>query len=85
MKLIFCPRCQDIFSLREVVRTCTCGYISGRYVDNVNAEISKYAIPLGIANSSFLNALLNRPTNGMGIEFDAFVIPRVCSSIVQDK
>lgn len=57
MKLVFCPLCYDIVSLRRKIRTCACGKSAGVYVDSSRAVISGEAIPIGIANSSFGSAL----------------------------
>lgn len=38
-------------------------------------------MPLGIANSSFIDALKNQPEEGMGKRFEAFVIPKQCPTL----
>lgn len=81
MKLIYCPTCGDIIRLTYVDKSCDCGFIHGRYVTGLVAEISKEAIPLGIDNISFLEALEFRPDIGSGWNFEAFVIPRNCPSV----
>lgn len=82
MKLIVCPPCSDVISLRtDGMRYCTCGKSWGRYTDNLNAEIGGAAIPIGFANWAFINALKLRPDDGMGKTFEAFVIPKVCDTI----
>jgi len=81
MKLILCPECQDVVRLTNVRRSCACGKCWGKYVDELNATISKDAIPLGFANRSFTLALMNRPKDGWGYRFDAFVIPEECDTI----
>lgn len=82
MKLLFCPKCADIIALRRELRTCHCGEASGRYIDNLNAEISG-GVPLGIDNRSFLYAVATRPETGLGSRFDAFVIPIQCDSVAE--
>jgi hypothetical protein len=84
MKLIFCPICTDIIRLSHDNSTvyCECKKSSGRYVNQIDAIIYGEAIPLGISNESFSKALRNRPQNGLGIEFKAFVIPVECKSII---
>ena len=58
MKLLYCPNCNDVFSLSNEEKICTCGQCFGWYEDDgLNATISYCAIPLGFHNSSFLNAL----------------------------
>lgn len=82
MKLLYCARCLDVFSLREdETRYCSCGKTSGGYVDSVNAVYSgEYAKPLGFENHSFFEARLNQPKHdtGKGVEFTAFVIAEDC-------
>ena len=85
MKLIFCPNCHDIISLRWELRRCSCGESWGYYRDDgINSVIGGGAIPLGIANDSFTKALKNRPTHGQGERFEAFVIPESCGSVVDE-
>jgi hypothetical protein len=82
MKLVFCPFCHDVFELRpKEWRTCKCGKVGGMYKDNLNAEITKDAIPLGFDNFEFMSALRNRPKKGLGRRFEAFVIPEECPTI----
>ena len=50
MKLLYCPRCLDIVRLMRHERTCECGAVSGRYIDNSNAEYAGGAMPIGLAN-----------------------------------
>jgi hypothetical protein len=87
MKLIFCPKCQDVFKLiAEKVRHCECGHVWGFYAeDGLNAEISAEAVPLGFANTSFAYAMAYRPKSGSGKEFTAFVIPEECDTIHGEK
>lgn len=91
MKLLLCLKCSDIFSLRtEKERTCLCGSTKGKYIDNLNAEISGPCMPIGFANSSFLQALKmqrienfhqKEPTCCEGVDFIAFFIHNCASSI----
>lgn len=79
MKLLFCTYCQDIFKLDTTSRVCKCGRSGGVYLGYTNAVyFGKYAVPLGFANNSLANAILNQPQIGKGLEFTAFVIPRKC-------
>lgn len=58
MKLIFCPECHDLVRLWiGVERSCICGKVSGRYIDNTNAEVSKSAISVAIGNGSLQDAV----------------------------
>jgi len=82
MKLMCCTKCGDVVSLRSDERSCFCGESKGKYKeDGLNAIISGPCIPLGFANSSFINALKNQPERGMGKEFTAFVIQKQCNTI----
>jgi len=85
MKLFYCPKCKSIASLSKEPRFCDCHRSGGVYTDDIHAEIWGAAIPLGIANDSFLQALQERPDKGLGKEFIAFVIPRHCVSIRRDS
>lgn len=86
MKLLFCPRCQDIRKLgdeREV--KCRCGKSGGWYkADGLHAVLTGEAVPIGFANSSFVQALLKRPLAGSGYSFQAFVIPVECETIERE-
>lgn len=77
MKLLLCQDCGDVFNLKREVKTCGCGKTRGQYTDDLNAVYSG-GIPLGFANSTFLEAVLRQPESGMGKEFTAFVIPHEC-------
>ena len=77
MKLLLCPKCSDIFNLQAHVKTCGCGQARGQYIDNINAVYSG-GIPLGFANTTFLEAVRRRPQAGDGNTFTAFVIPVIC-------
>jgi len=82
MKLLFCPKCQDVFKLDYRTKHCNCAHTYGRYLkDGLNAEISEGAIPLGFANGSFVKALQNRPDYDWGERFEAFVIEKNCPTV----
>jgi hypothetical protein len=83
MKLIFCPKCQDIVRLIQTLRKCECGLSWGNCTDELNATIGGYAIPLGLDNSEFKQALQNRPKVGLGSRFDAWVIPHSCGTVAK--
>jgi len=83
MKLLFCNTCRDIVKLSRTTRTCQCGSTGGHYrEDGLNAVYYGPAIPLGFANSSFYEAIDSQPEYGMGINYNAFVIPKVCPTMV---
>lgn len=92
MKLLLCLKCSDVFSLNFKEKTCGCGETKGRYIDELNAEISGNCEPIGFANNSFIDALKmqrienkhydgNKDTCCKGIEFTAFIIPLWASSV----
>lgn len=81
MKLLLCKKCGDVFNLNMSKKSCSCGETCGQYNDSLYAEISGPCIPIGFANSSFLNAIRVRPHSGIGAEFVAFVIPEQCETI----
>jgi len=86
MKLIYCPHCQDVVRLRFERRECECGACFGYYYkDGLHSVIGGDAIPLGFENSTFKYALEHRPTTGMGMTFNAFVIPEKCPTILYDE
>lgn len=82
MKLLFCKHCEDIVKLSYATRYCQCGATGGHYkVDGLNAVYYGPAIPLGFANSSFHEAIDSQPEFGMGTNYNAFVIPKVCPTM----
>ncbi len=83
MKLIFCPYCTDVVRLFPGEwRRCKCKKVGGTYKeDGLHAEITKKAVPLGFNNYQFLLAMSNRPKEGMGERFEAFIIPDKCDTI----
>jgi len=84
MKLILCPTCQDVRKLDYRVVMCNCGASSGWYEDDgLHATIQGRAIPLGFNNSSLVEAIRNRPEDGAGEVFTAFVIPKDCPTVTK--
>ena len=90
MKLLLCRECGDVFSLSRKDKKCSCGQSSGHYTDHLNATITGPSIPIGFANHSFIkslkmqeieNAYQQDPTCCKGVEFTAFFIPEVATSI----
>ena len=81
MKLLLCRKCQDVVRLIQKERSCECGCVKGRYINNIYAEYSgEHAVPLGFANGSFVQAIRNQPKSGWGENFEAFVIPQECET-----
>jgi len=67
--------------MQDEVRTCKCGECSGQYTDDLNAWYKgEQAVPLGFANHSLVNAVVNQPKEGWGEDFKAFVIPESCDT-----
>lgn len=83
MKLIFCPKCGDVLSLRYSFRSCTCSASGGKYLsDGYHAVIEGDAIPLGFNNDAFKKALAkDRSLPQRGILFTAFVIPEAAETV----
>ena len=82
MKLIFCPKCQDVIKLISKMRFCDCKQSSGIVEkDGLNAKIFGESVPLGFQNTSFLTALNSRGDSRWGNTFTAFVIPYNCPTI----
>lgn len=87
MKLLYCRRCRDIIKLSLQLKSCECGACKGMYSDERQAQyVGEFAVPLGIRNSTFLEAINNQPAtnNEDGLSdvfFDAFVIPKVCPTL----
>ncbi len=83
MKLLYCNTCKDTFSLSYTTKTCQCGESGGHYeADGLNATYYGNATPLGFTNGSFNHARERQPEWGNGFEFTAFVIPKVCPTMV---
>jgi len=73
MKLIYCPRCEDIVRLMIWERQCICGASKGRYVDENNAKVTDVAIPIGIDTDQFQDALEQK--NDECKKIDAWFFP----------
>ncbi|MCL2645937.1 MAG: HD domain-containing protein [Phycisphaerales bacterium] len=74
MKLIFCPRCQDVVRLIDQTRRCRCGQSGGRYTNGARAVYFGQAVPLGIINHALRTAIMRRTTTER-TPFGAFVMP----------
>ncbi len=58
MKLLFCEYCHDIFKPgSKSLRSCECGRVKGRYINDEEAEVSPEAISLVISNKSLVQAI----------------------------
>ena len=84
MKLIFCKKCQDAYKLVYEKRTCDCGQTWGYYEeDGLHAVYGgATAVPLGFNNMSLVTGIAFQPTEGAGQRFEAFVIPKVCPTML---
>ena len=83
MKLIWCSVCHDIVKLGMNKRTCQRGRSAGRYIDNIVAEIQGDAVPFGVNNTSFAEALSQYPTSKKGTNFIAWVIAKNARHVVR--
>lgn len=84
MKLIFCPVCEDVVKLVASRRYCHCARSYGQYLgDGLHAEIGGEAVPIGFDNHSFARAIKQRPEEGEGSRFEAFIIPVKCDNITK--
>lgn len=78
-KLIICLYCEDVFKLSPEVRRCACGKSGGQCSeDGDEATYFGDAVPLGFKRWSLIFALRHRPEQGLGQNFEAFVIPHDC-------
>lgn len=57
MKLAYCTVCGDGFFLRYELRQCECGRVKGRYINDVEAEVSPSAVSIAIGNGSLRKAI----------------------------
>ena len=55
MKLIRCPLCNDIVALTSWRKSCKCGSVYGKYIDNLRAKVSPGAILMAADSDSILN------------------------------
>ena len=55
MKLINCPKCNDVVNLMVgTTRVCDCGNVGGKYLDDhITAVVNKDALVVGIDNNGF--------------------------------
>lgn len=86
MKLIVCRSCGDVLSLKKERKECGCGKSYGWYKeDGLHAVYGGPCTPLGFANDSFHNGILNQPEEGKGRVFTAFVIAKECKTFVKEE
>lgn len=86
MKLLYCTDCSSVFNLDLFEKACVCGKTKGKYFgDAINAEYSGPCFPLGFNNYSFGPALQKQPESGLGERFEAFVIPKICPTMIRKE
>ena len=97
MKLLMCLKCSDIFNLTYSLKTCSCGESSGRYLNELDAEIKGNCKAIGFSNGTFIKAYklqkieddaqLKTGKNSCcdGQNFGAFFIPESATSIKRVK
>ena len=87
MKLIYCTICQDLVKLKMELTYCECEKSCGKYLeDGLNAiYFGDYAVPLGINNFNFVEALKKQPKDGLGKRFEAFIISVECPTFRKEK
>jgi len=83
----------DIFNLSLKEKVCSCGKVKGKYIDNLNAEYSGNAQPIGFSNGSFMQSYKVQKYNDTkpqkagecckGVEFTAFFIPKSATSLIK--
>lgn len=84
MKLLLCIECMDLVYLAMKKRSCECGQTSGMYTDKKKAVIRGPCIPIGFHTHQFVEAVQNQPEEGIGLRFDAFVIPKNVDNITHE-
>jgi hypothetical protein len=57
VKLLLCTKCNTIFNLKHELKSCLCGEVKGRYINNVDAEVNGKGYSLAIGNGSLWNAI----------------------------
>lgn len=57
MKLLMCPLCLDIFNLNFTTKVCSCGHVSGKYINYREAVTNGNGISIGLDNNSVTKAI----------------------------
>lgn len=81
MKLILCPRCDDVVRLRQYRRACDCGASWGQYTTPLMAHYGGEAIPLTMGNRSMVRAVSrvrHYPDPERGERIDTNVVAETC-------
>lgn len=58
MKLVMCFACGDIFNLTMQDKTCGCGAVTGKYLNNRDAEVTGRHTAIAMGTGSLHNAML---------------------------
>ena len=78
MKLLMCSHCKDVFNVNKDIKKCLCRSVQGKIVSNEGHVEYKgeYAILIQFDQQSVEQAILTRPNNGFGSQFDAYVVSK---------
>ena len=92
MKLLYCRKCGDMFNLSLSRKSCSCGEVSGKYTDDVNAVYKGDAIPFCFGNYSFAYACdkqeekdVVEPNEFYGQRFEAWICPANSKSFTKEE
>lgn len=90
MKLLYCPKCGDMYNLSYEAKKCRCGASQGQYApDGLNATYTG-GIPFCFSNNSFNQALekqveidSSHPEEFHGAHFEAWICPASSKTFVK--
>lgn len=58
MKLLMCVQCGDVFNVNMNYKSCSCGDVGGKYLNNINAVFhGVHSVPIGFSNHSIRTAI----------------------------
>ena len=81
MKLVYCKKCKQVFSLTNHTKRCSCKESSGAYYkDGIHAWIKGDCVPLGVDSNAFNKAVSNQPEDHYKF-FKAFVIEKRAKTV----
>lgn len=82
MKLLYCPKCGDMFNLSLEIKTCSCGHAQGQYEPDGLYAIFSGGVPFCFSNNSFIAAIGQQAEMDRldeipfhGAKFDAWICP----------
>ncbi len=68
MKVAICVKCSSFLQLGKEFKSCTCGEIKGRYLDNGDdIEVTEGTYVMGIANNDIAWAISNSKYTDEGL------------------